>query len=228
MFHLSQLLAASPMFQENAMTKMILAALLLLAAPPVIAGSIVGSAHDFASYNWSSGQVCIACHDQHHADTNVTVAPQWSHALSTQSYALYSTPSLKAQIGQPGMLSKLCLSCHDGTVAVDRFGGAAGSKYISTANNIGTSLKDDHPIGFTYDTALANLNGSLFDPATKTVTIGSGVTIQFGTIASVMLFSGRLECSSCHDVHNKYTTDAAGLLKISAAGSAICIACHKK
>jgi predicted CXXCH cytochrome family protein len=212
----------------NATTKMKSAALLLFAAPPVMAGSIMGSPHDFTIYNWSGGQVCIACHDPHNANTSVTVAPQWNHALSTQSYALYSTPSLKAQLGQPGMLSKLCLSCHDGTVAVDSFGGATGTQYISVANNVGTTLKNDHPIGFTYDTALANLNGSLFDPASRSVTIGSGGTTQSGTIASVLLFSGQLECPSCHDVHNKYTADATGLLKISATASAICMACHKK
>lgn len=205
-----------------------LAGVLVLAAGPVVAGTIAGSAHDFSNYSWSGGQVCIACHDPHNASTSVTVAPQWNHALTTQSYALYSTPSLKAQVGQPGMLSKLCLSCHDGTVALDSFGGTTGSQYVSTANNVGTTLKDDHPIGFTYDTALANLNGSLFDPASKTVTVGSGSTTQSGTISSMMLFSGQLECPSCHDAHNKYTADATGLLRITASGGAICMACHNK
>ena len=204
------------------------AAALLLAVRPAAAGSIMGSAHDFTAYNWSGGQVCIACHNPQNANTSVTVAPQWNHALSAQTYTLYATNSLKANIGQPGMRSKLCLSCHDGTVAVDSFGGVTGSQYISRANNIGATLKDDHPIGFLYDTALANLNGTLFDPSTKSVTIGSGGTTQTGTIASLMLYGGQVECSSCHDVHNKYTAGTTGLMKIGSTGSAICVACHSK
>ncbi len=208
---------------------MLIGATLLLSVRAAVAGSIIGSAHDFTVYNWSGGQVCIACHDSHNANTSVTVAPQWNHALSAQTYALYASSSLKATIGQPAMRSKLCLSCHDGTVAVDSFGGASGSQYISSANNIGTSLKDDHPISFLYDTALANLNGTLFDPSTTSVTIGSGGTIQTGTIATVLLYDGgQLECPSCHDVHNKYTVGTTGLLKVTSAGSAICKACHNK
>ena len=210
-------------------TLQILFAALLLAARSACAGSIMGSPHDFTVYNWSGGQVCIACHNPQSANTTVTVAPQWNHTLSSQSYALYSTTSLKASLGQPGIRSKLCLSCHDGTIAVDSFGGASGAQYIKSANNVGTSLKDDHPIGFVYDTALANLNGTLFDPSSKSVTIGSGGATQTGTIAALMLYDGgQLECSSCHDVHNKYTTGTTGLMKVGAAGSAICKACHNK
>jgi len=206
-----------------------IAAALLLATHFAEAGSIMGSPHDFTVYNWSGGQVCIACHNPQSANTTVTAAPQWNHTLSAQSYTLYSTASLKANVNQPGMRSKLCLSCHDGTVAVDSFGGASGTQYISRAKNVGVTLKDDHPIGFVYDTALANLSGTLFDPASKSVTIGSGGSTQTGTISSLLLYDGgQLECSSCHDVHNKYTAGSSGLMKIGSAGSAICMACHNK
>ena len=209
-----------------------MAAALLLAVPAAVAGSIMGSPHDFTAFNWSGGQVCIACHNPQNSNPTVTVAPQWNHTLSTTSYTLYSTPTLKASVGQPGMRSKLCLSCHDGTVAVDSFGGAVGggnSQYISNANKVGTSLKDDHPISFVYDTTLANLNGTLFDPSSKSVTIGSGTTTKTGSIGSLLLFDGgQLECSSCHDVHNKYTVGTTGLLKVAAASSALCVACHNK
>ena len=205
---------------------------LLLAAPAARAGSIMNSPHDFTAYNWSGGEVCIACHNPQNSNPSVTVAPQWNHTLSSASYELYATTSLKASVGQPGMRSKLCLSCHDGTVAVDSFGGTVGSgntQYISSVNKVGFNLKDDHPISFRYDTALANLSGTLFDPSAKSVIIGSGTTTKSGTVASLMLFDGgQLECSSCHDVHNKYTVGTTGLLKVSAASSAICITCHNK
>jgi predicted CXXCH cytochrome family protein len=206
----------------------IAAALLMLAAGPGVAGSITGSLHDFTTSAWSGGRICVACHTPHKADTSITDAPLWNHKNSTQSYTLYTSTSLNATMGQPGSTSKLCLSCHDGTVAVDSFGGATGTTMISAANNIGTTLADDHPIGFTYNTALATADGSLFDPATKTVTIGTGTQTKTGTIGAMMLYSGKMECSSCHDVHNTFTVGTTGLTKMAQSGSQICFACHNK
>lgn len=204
--------------------------LFLFASMPVLAGTITGSAHDFTAQSWSGGRICIACHTPHKADTSITDAPLWNHANSTASYTLYSSPTLKATISQPGGGSKLCLSCHDGTVAVNSFGGVTGTTMISAKNNIGTNLKASHPIGFTYDTALSTANGSLFDPATKAVTIGSGTQTKTGTLNAVLLYGGKMECDSCHDVHNTFTVGAAGtgLVKVDQAGSKICIACHNK
>ena len=101
---------------------------------------------------------------------------------------------------------------------------------VSAANNIGTNLKASHPIGFTYNTALAAANPSLFDPATKTVTIGSGTQTKTGTVKSTLLYADKMECDSCHDVHNTFTVGAAGtgLVKVDTAGSKICLACHNK
>ncbi len=207
-----------------------LAAWLLLSAQPVVAGTITGSVHDFTASAWSGGRICVACHTPHNSDISVTDAPLWNHKLSTQTYTVYNSATFNAggTLGQPSGLSKLCLSCHDGTVAVDSFGGTTGASMISAKSNLGTNLNDDHPIGFTYGTALATADGSLHDPSTKTVTIGSGAQTKSGTIASLMLFNGKMECSSCHDVHNTFTVGTSGLVKIAQAGSAICISCHNK
>ena len=204
--------------------------LLLLAAMPALAGTITGSAHDFTASAWSGGRICVACHDSHKTDTTNTAAPLWNHANSTATYTLYSSPTLNATLAQPGGGSKLCLSCHDGTVAVNSFGGVTGTTMISTANNIGTNLKASHPIGFTYDTALATADGSLFDPSTKTVTIGSGTQTRTGTVNAMLLYSGKMECDSCHDVHNTFTVGGlgTGLVKVDPAGSKICLTCHNK
>ncbi len=80
-------------------------------------------------------------------------------------------------------------------------------------------MSNDHPISFTYDAALATSDGELFDPST----ISSGLG---GTIAADMLFGNKLECASCHDVHN-----AAGnpdLLVKANTASALCLTCHDK
>ncbi|MEW5788528.1 MAG: cytochrome C [Pseudomonadota bacterium] len=202
----------------------------LLASLPATAGTITGSAHDFTSSSWSGGRICVACHTPHKSDTSVADAPLWNHASTTASYTLYSSPTLKATITQPGGSSKLCLSCHDGTVAVNSFGGVTGTTMISTASNLGTNLKSSHPIGFTYDTTLSSQNGSLHDPATKVVTIGSGTQTKTGTIGSVLLYGGKLECGSCHDVHNTFTVGGSGtgLVKVDPSGSKICLSCHDK
>jgi hypothetical protein len=203
--------------------------LLLFAAQPGTAGTITGSQHDFTTKAWSGGRICVACHVAHKSDTSVTDAPLWGHANSTQTYTLYSSPTMNAgPLAQPSGVSKLCMSCHDGTVAVDSFGGVTGTTMISTANNLGTTLADDHPIGFLYNTALATSDGALFDPTTKTVTIGSGSQTKTGTIASLLLYNGKLECSSCHDVHNTFTVGTSHLVKLPEAGSQICLSCHNK
>jgi hypothetical protein len=204
--------------------------LLLLIAQGARAGTITGSAHDFTGQSWSGGRICVACHTPHKSDTSITDAPLWNHTNSTASYTLYSSPTMNATVTQPGGGSKLCLSCHDGTVAVNSFGGVTGTSMISTKNNLGSNLKASHPIGFTYNTALATADGSLHDPSTKTVTIGSGTQTKTGTLASVLLYGGKMECDSCHDVHNTFTVGAAGtgLVKVDQAGSKVCLACHNK
>jgi predicted CXXCH cytochrome family protein len=204
------------------------AAALLWAAQPALAGTITGSKHDFTTNAWSGGRICIACHAPHKADTTVRDAPLWSHQNSTQTYTLYNSATMRAAVGQPNALSKLCMSCHDGTVAVDSFGGTAGTTMIAAASNLGTSLADDHPIGFIYSTALAAADGSLHDPTTKIVTIGSGTQTRTGTIQATILYNNRMECSSCHDVHNTFNASTTHLVKITEAGSALCLACHNK
>jgi nitrate reductase cytochrome c-type subunit len=192
---------------------------------------IVGSDHDFSTQPWSGGQICLPCHAPHNVATPV-IPPLWNHEVTTATYAVYSSPTLDAgPLGQPDGSTLLCLSCHDGTVAVDSFGGATGTFFITGDENLGTDLTNDHPISFTYDTALAATDGGLWDPATRNVTIGSGNFTQTGTIQDVMLQADQLQCAACHDVHNDFVAGGIGgdpLLKISKQSSAICLACHNK
>lgn len=202
------------------------AACLLLAAPQAgIAGGLAGSAHDFSQASWAGGQVCVACHTPHNA--NATAAPLWNHTVTTQIYTLYVSATLKSVQGQPTASDKLCLSCHDGTVAVDSYRGATGATYISRANNLGITPNAHHPSSILYDAALFALkSGSLFNPTSKVVTVGTGAQSKTGTINAVMLSGGQVQCFSCHDVHNTYTASTRNLLKISNSANAICFACH--
>jgi len=182
-------------------------------------GQITGTAHDFSSAGWSGGNICLACHTPHNGDQTVPEAPLWNHAVTGSSFTMYTGTTMDATTSQPSGESLLCLSCHDGTIALDSYGGATGTNYISGTGNLGTDLSNDHPISFDYNTALAALDGGLHDPSTTPTALG-------GTIDHDLLFGGRMQCSSCHDVHN--AEGNTYLLRISNVGSALCLTCHNK
>ena len=186
-----------------------------------VTSSIANTEHDFSPQGFSGGEVCIVCHNTHNTDTTVTDAPLWNHAVTNAVFTPYSSATMNATaVGQPNGLSLLCLSCHDGTVAIDSFGGTTGSNFLTGGALVGTDLADDHPIGFTYDAAL-----NAADPGVKDPTVGlSGITAT-GTIAQDMLFNGLMECGSCHDVHD--ATNEPFLRKDN-AGSALCSTCHNQ
>jgi predicted CXXCH cytochrome family protein len=158
---------------------------------------------------------------------NVPSAPLWNHQVTNvASYTLYSSPTFNSSstITNPGASSKLCLSCHDGTVALENFGGiSTGTTYISATNKVGgttgNNLSTEHPISFDYTDALATLDGGLNPPTTTNSGLG-------GTISSNLLFANKMECASCHDVHNKY--NVSHLLRMSNTNSQLCLICHKK
>ncbi len=182
-------------------------------------GQITGTAHDFSSTAWSGGNICIACHTPHNGNQTVPEAPLWNHTVTSSTFTMYTGTTMDATTSQPSGESLLCLSCHDGTIALDSYGGATGTNYISGSRNLGTNLSNDHPISFDYNTALANLDGGLYDPAVAVTSLG-------GTIEHDLLFGGRMQCASCHDVHNAQGN--SHLLRIANIASALCLSCHDK
>ena len=209
-------------------------AVALLLSMPVVA-DIAGSLHDFSGQAWNTtGEICVVCHAPH-AASNSASGPLWNHAVTSATYTLYSGgdpnggTDLEATsvMAQPVGVSKLCLSCHDGSIAVDSFGGATGTVTIAAARNIGEvtagtgDLSNDHPVSFPY-------------PATDAEIVASAA----GAVGGVLPLFGAtetLECATCHDVHN--TGIAVGqpfLLRVSnstndgGAASGLCLTCHSK
>ncbi|MBN2755906.1 MAG: cytochrome c3 family protein [Bacteroidales bacterium] len=173
-------------------------------------GQITGTGHDFSGNAWANGEICIVCHTPHNGIAS-DQAPLWNHEITTATYTLYdntTSSTFNATTGQPAANSLLCLSCHDGTIALENFGGVDnGTNYIPGGANLGINLSNDHPIGFTYDAALVTADGGLNAPP------------------AALLFAGRMECASCHNVHDN---THGHFLRMPNAGSALCLTCHDK
>lgn len=180
-----------------------------------------GTPHDLSNKGWGTTELCKFCHTPHAAQ-NVTGAPLWNHQTSSQTYTLYSSPTFKGAVSQtqPGPQSKLCLSCHDGTVAIDSYanGGVlqTGTHFMTSTNLIGAngSLASDHPIAFTYNPELALAQKHLATPVSESWVDG-GQTLP--------LYKSKMECATCHSVHDNSNNK---FLRVSNAGSAMCMSCH--
>ncbi|MEW8192301.1 MAG: cytochrome c3 family protein, partial [Candidatus Thiodiazotropha sp.] len=167
-----------------------------------------------------------------------TAAPLWNHALTAATFTMYSANGSTTLDGtedpQPTGASKLCLSCHDGTVGLDNFGGGPNTFGPLDPTNpfyVGTDLQGQHPISITYEDTQ---DPGLHDP-TNPVTIGGytppGGTpfpSRTGTIASMLIPDGKVQCNSCHDVHNTFVATSAAMLRIDMANSTLCLTCHNK
>jgi hypothetical protein len=233
---------------------LVAAALVLRPAATFAAGTpgISGSVHDFTSSTnyWIAGatntwvkfnNMCGVCHTIHHAQDDRLV-PLWIHDSTTKDFTPYQSDTLNASPGNlgkagqtPGSISRACLSCHDGSVAINSIDGVVvGSTEIkipttsSAAIGVNGDLTTTHPIGFNYDAALVTADGYLNDPASTTV-FGSGGK----HINEFMLFGGKMECASCHDIHRqKGNSMNSGIFtKVGGTGSRpseLCLTCHKK
>ncbi len=163
-----------------------------------------------------SGNICFYCHAPHRPASS---GAMWNEYDTTVTYIPYESATLKANVGQPTGASKLCLSCHDGTVAlgstrrrsarrVSRGGG--GRFNASNRSKLGLDLRDDHPISFHYDAELLSKNDELVPPSSLTR------EVQLDP-------SGQVQCTSCHAAHdNTY----GKFLVTSMLGSELCLNCH--
>lgn len=203
------------------MRRTIGAMMCLLLAAGVAGAQISGSAHDFSGQGWSNQTICLPCHTTHDGVTSF-VAPLWNHEVTTSNFTMYTSDTLDGVVDpQPADVSKACLSCHDGTVALENFGGfTGGTTFITGPALVGTDLSNDHPISVVYSPG----TGAGQDPELNPVT----AVYADGTIADY-LFNDRVECATCHDVHNGGAVGSnPALLVEDPSGSVICLRCHAK
>jgi len=180
-------------------------------------------------------RVCVFCHTPHNAlPEGSSIAPLWNRNLPANAgqYSMYDSDvattfsqTVTPLPTKPTGTSRVCLGCHDGSIALNSYGGkvisgsggiAAATLMPSDANpannsDLGTDLRYDHPISFQYTATLAAQDQLVAPTALP---------------AAVKLDSaGYLQCTSCHDPHN----DVYGNFLVvdnSPAGSPLCTSCH--
>jgi predicted CXXCH cytochrome family protein len=183
---------------------------------------ISGSAHDFSSMAWADGEICKPCHTPHAAMPDVPRL--WNHELTVATYDMHAGSGTAA--ADFDIVSRLCLSCHDGTIALDSFGGKTGTSFISGSENLGTDLTNDHPVGsdaeYPPETKPSWWDGSMKDKATfpSSMRLKKWTSKHSGNSIDVV------SCATCHNVHNRYNHE--DLLVVDNSASALCLTCHIK
>lgn len=195
--------------------------------------------HNFTSpatspnaYFYGTREVCVFCHTAHNSDQ--ASGPLWNHETNPlQNYGMYDSYTMDMpQSLQPHKGSLVCLSCHDGTIAVNslnnlpgpegagNFGTPGGSgldgsgRILSSSNAfVDTDLSDDHPVGITYDAS--------FDPTGFVAKTGDPASYPDRLLSEGMY----VECVSCHNPHDDTYSN---FLVESNANSNLCTRCHTK
>jgi predicted CXXCH cytochrome family protein len=161
-------------------------------------------------------RICVFCHAPHNA---VPSTPLWNKALQALNYDPYASSTLHLQdktAPPPTGPSRLCLSCHDGTIALGAVLNPVGGlpitgKISGGAAYLGTDLRDDHPVSFSYDYIVSQAPQEFVSPPPPEL-------LFYGYDANV-------HCSTCHDPHDNKN---GKFLLVNSKGSNLCTRCHIK
>jgi predicted CXXCH cytochrome family protein len=179
----------------------------------------------------SETEVCIFCHTPHNASPG---APLWNHELSTvNDYINYWSPTLKSYASAEDAppidgFSKLCLSCHDGTVALGAL--INHNETVETVPDyitygmegyIGTDLSGGHPISIIFDESLANTRNA--DPAL--LQLNWPITDKDVKLYPTQGGKG-IQCTSCHDPHGGKGASEAPPFWQKKTYDEVCLICH--
>ena len=189
-------------------------------------------------------EACQPCHAPHNK-IGGTPDVLWNHKMGATGLTSWGDAVNDA--------SYRCLSCHDGTVALDAFGGSAGTTGNEMVNPtsgsykpmVGTNLDDDHPISVAYTTtsttstrmwpmylASATATSASIGWAVSTSSTSGDLRLTYAAptgTATAGTFT--VECGTCHAVHGKGATPGtpySSLLRIPNTNSQLCLDCHKK
>jgi hypothetical protein len=168
-------------------------------------------------------RVCIFCHTSHNASKE---GPLWNHVTTAPGkFVTYERSTMDSKPEQPNGATKLCLSCHDGTIAVGAIRGLSrpiamrnvgpkGEIPATRKSHIGTDLSGTHPVSIKYDQNVAAADKHLrwppFDPENKV-----------GTDAD-----GYVQCTACHDPHDDSRSERYPFWKKTTFDD-VCLVCHE-
>jgi predicted CXXCH cytochrome family protein len=184
---------------------------------------VVSSPHNLST--GAEQRVCIFCHTPHHAtrlSDQLYTGPLWNRDEITDPfyYTPYVSSTLVATQGkpvsQPQGPSRICLSCHDGTIALASaaHGIAVDLPAMTGKSVLGRDLRSDHPISVEYGLQQA---GEYADATIVTSTSRVKLVKRGG--------SQYVECTSCHDPHdNEYGNFM--VVNTSVQADALCSICH--
>ena len=91
--------------------------------------SVGQQALNIATGGTATTEVCVFCHTPHGANLSAPgAAPLWNRSVpTTGSYTMYNSPNFEETSNGPVGVSLACLSCHDGSIALDALINAPGS-----------------------------------------------------------------------------------------------------
>jgi len=228
---------------------------------------ILGSKHDFTGLNDRAGVVampgvafsdygysCVYCHippeEAGAQPADFGGIPDWNRFIPAvegyQFYSKFGSHTLDTNPNKLNPISMLCLSCHDGTMAVDmvvfkpvtfdpttddamhmRLNASDDIESCGKCHNgqvahditpkvLGEDLRNDHPISMQY----AGIG--LVDPDFVPPPIAD-VEKNRGFDNGVKLYNNQVECMTCHNVH-----DPSKELLLRANAEVLCFTCHVK
>lgn len=197
----------------------------------------------------SETRMCVFCHTPHNAAPKT---PLWNKQITEgTNYILYSSDTMVAQMRQPTGPTRLCLSCHDGTIALGNVmsvpGGIAMTRELFNPSHakftdydavnpealkmqrhsyIGTDISNDHPVSFSYRESLPNPELIAFESFTFPIIDdrddGRDMHISPGALR---FYNGDvIHCSTCHDPHDNRH---GKFLVMDNVGSSLCVRCHQ-
>lgn len=161
-------------------------------------------------------EICKFCHTAHGGSSLGLV---YNKPDTPGPFTLYDSPSLDSRPSPPFPESRLCLSCHDGTIALGDLlseqqivSFPPGLDFLDPSiGGVEPMLTDDHPISFPYDASLAATDGELATPSTLP--------------PELPLAQGNLECITCHGAHDN---TLGFFLRQPWQGGGICESCHTR
>lgn len=178
----------------------------------------------------SEDQICVFCHASHVQGAS---SPLWNRQTSgAVAYTPYESATLSARAREPDGASKLCMSCHDGTIALGsvrtredpipvRGAGASGRLADGSPSNLGFDLSGTHPVSLRYDEAMARGRDGVADTWLRPDPMAPDGS-------DLLDRGGKVQCTSCHDPHSDPAAEGLPVPPFwrGDSFSQVCEACH--